>query len=370
VRSTRGTRRAIAVALVATGVAGLAACTGGSSATKPSGTPSAAGSSPVASPSASPTTSVGRSGPVTLSFAGDVHFASKLAPLLDDPAKALTSLKPYLGPADFSMVNLETSITTRGTAQPKQFHFRAPPTALEAVQSAGIDAVTMANNHAADYGSLGLSDTLKAVQDSPIPVVGIGADAAQAYAPAYVDLRGTKVAVLAAMQVPDWTAGHFAAGPHTPGVATAFQPARLEAAIRAAKQKADVVVVFMHWGTEYTACPNALQKSTAAALSAAGASVIVGAHVHEQQGAGWLGSTYVDYGLGNFVWWRRQTVIQTYSGVLTLTLTADKVTSARWVPMLVGASGLPAVPGAAERAKLTSYRAGLRACAGLSAHPA
>ena len=74
------------------------------------------------------------------------------------------------------------------------------------MQSAGIDAVTMANNHAADYGPVGLSDTLKAIPNSPIPVVGIGADEQSAYAPHYLDVRGTRIALLAATQVPDWTA--------------------------------------------------------------------------------------------------------------------------------------------------------------------
>jgi poly-gamma-glutamate synthesis protein (capsule biosynthesis protein) len=306
---------------------------------------------------------------VTLAFAGDVHFATKLAPLLDHPADALTSLRPYLGRADLSMVNLETSITTRGSAQPKQFHFRAPATAFEAVQSGGVDAVTMANNHAADYGSVGLADTLAAIRHSPIPVVGIGADDRSAYAARYVDLRGTRVALLAATQVPDWTASHFAAGPRRPGVALALTPDRLVAAVRAAKRHADVVVVFLHWGTDYTTCPNPLQRSTARALAAAGASVIVGAHAHKLQGAGWLGSTYVDYGLGNFVWWRRQSVVETWTGVLTLTLTGSQVTKAAWVPMVVGADGLPAVPATAEQSRLASYWKGLRSCTGLAAHP-
>jgi capsule synthesis protein PGA_cap len=354
-----------------TALAGLSACTGGDGGpvrtTSPATSPLGVTASPT--PAATPTTPPGRSGPVTLAFAGDVHFATKLAPLLDHPQRALTSLQPYLGAADLAMVNLETAITTRGTAQPKQFHFRAPPSALLAVKSAGIDAVTMANNHAADYGSIGLADTLRAVRDSPIPVVGIGADEHAAYAATYVDLRGTRVALLAATQVPDWTASHFAARGDTPGVALALTPQRLAAAVRAAKKRADVVVVFLHWGTDYTTCPNPLQVSTVRALSAAGAAVIVGAHAHKLQGAGWLGSTYVDYGLGNFVWWRRQSAVETWTGVLTLTLDGGHVSKAAWQPMVVSASGLPQVPSASEVTRLASYWKGLRSCSGLAAHP-
>jgi poly-gamma-glutamate capsule biosynthesis protein CapA/YwtB (metallophosphatase superfamily) len=373
VRSTGGRGAGAAyvaglLGLALAALAALAACSG-ATATPRTVTSAPAGSATKPGPTATATATPTNTGPVTLAFAGDVHFATKLAPLLDHPHHALTSLQPYLGGADLAMVNLETSITTRGAPEPKQFHFRAPPTALEAVQSAGIDAVTMANNHAADYGPIGLADTLKAARVSPIPVVGIGTDEHSAYQPHYVDLRGTRVALLAATQVPDWTASHFAADGATPGVALALSPDRLARAVRAAKEEADVVVVFLHWGTDYTTCPNPLQKSTAEALAAAGASVIVGAHAHKLQGAGWMGSMYVDYGLGNFVWWRRQSTVETWTGVLTLSLRDGQVSRASWQPMVVGASGLPQVPGAAETARLAAYWKGLRSCTGLSAHP-
>ncbi len=103
------------------------------------------------------------------------------------------------------MLNLETAITERGREEPKQFHFRAPATALQAFAGAGVDVLSMANNHGVDYGAAGLEDTLAAVASSPIPVVGIGRDAAQAFAPAVVDVRGTSVAVLGGTQVPDRT---------------------------------------------------------------------------------------------------------------------------------------------------------------------
>ena len=71
--------------------------------------------------------------------------------------------------ADFTALNLETAITTRGTPQPKTFHFRAPPAAFTALRDAGIDLVTMANNHALDYGPVGLADTLAAARAARFP---------------------------------------------------------------------------------------------------------------------------------------------------------------------------------------------------------
>ena len=360
-----------AVAAV-TGAALLAGCGIGGDGREPARAASRASSS---EPSAAP--SAGRGGTssaapaaLTLAFAGDVHFAAQVGDLLADPATGLADLRPFLAKPDVAMVNLETAITTRGTEMPKKFHFRAPATAFDALAAAGVDVVTLANNHAVDYGEVGLRDTLAARAAAPIPAVGFGEDAADAYAPALLDVRGTTVAVLGATQVPDWTLATWPAGASRPGVASAATPDRLAAAVRAARRKADVVVVYLHWGTDYTTCPNPLQKRTAAALADAGADVVVGAHAHRVQGAGWLGRTYVSYGLGNFVWWRRNSAADAETGVLTLGVRGRRVTSARWTPLVVGADGVPRRPDAATSRRLLASWQDARGCTGLAARPA
>src|SRR5262249_59471659 len=126
-----------------------------------------------------------------------------------------------LAAADIGMVNLESAITQRGTAEPKQFHFRAPPVVLDSLRRSGLDVITMANNHAVDYGPVGLADTLAAIGSHRLPVIGIGATAGQAYAPWYATVRGTRVAVIAASQIPDRTLAAWTAGPSSPGIASA-----------------------------------------------------------------------------------------------------------------------------------------------------
>ncbi len=379
--------------LVATALAGgaltlVAACAGpaatGPSATAEPSTPAA--SAPAATPSATPTSTPVE--PVTLAFAGDVHFSGRLEPLLadgSDPAQALASLRPVLSAADVTVLNLEAAITERGSKEPKKFHFRVPPTALDAVAAAGVDVVSMANNHGVDYGPDGLEDTLAAIGTSPVDVVGIGGDAAQAFAPALLDARGTTVAVLGATQVPDHTAAAWRADDDRPGVAVSRDPDRLVAAVGAASNQADVVVVFLHWGTDYTGCPDAAQRSITPRLVDAGADVVVGAHAHQLQGMGWYttdagNSAYVAYGLGNFVWWRSNDEVSITTGVLTLTLpppTADgetvtdpgAVTAATWTPMRIGDDGIPVVrTGADAEADLASWDA-IRDCADLSPAP-
>ena len=355
----------------------LAACSGDPASIGPPSTPTSipSGTTPVPPPTPAQTSPARADpAPITLAFGGDVHFTRQLAPLLDHPDTALSTLRPYLASADIAMVNLETAITGRGTPAPKRFHFRAPPSALRALDAAGVDVASLANNHAVDYGQVGLRDTLAARRGSPIPIVGIGADRDQAYAPAYLQVRGSTVAVFGATQIPDWTLATWPAGADRPGVAVASSGpglARLVQAVRTAARRADVVVVYLHWGTDYTSCPNSLQRSTARALSRAGADVVLGAHAHRVQGAGWLGGSYIGYGLGNFVWYGHNPEAGARTGVLTLTVqpTSGRVSRATWTPMRVTASGLPARQrGATGRRLLASWNEA-RDCTGLSATP-
>ena len=313
-----------------------------------------------------------------MAFAGDVHFEDYLAPLARDP-QGLAELRSSLGAADLSVVNLETAITERGTKIGKEFHFRAPASALVTVQNAGVDAVSMANNHGVDYGPVGLQDTLAAKKNSPIPVVGIGADEAQAYAPAVLSAKGLKVAVFGASEVFEMTLAKYSAGPGKGGIASAAPVTRLRQAVAAAHRKYDVVVVFLHWGLDYQRCPDTLSADTAQALAEAGADIIVGGHSHRVNGAGWLGRSYVAYGLGNFVWWRSHEP-DARSGVLTLSLDVRRararaddghslVRRARWTPMLIGADGIPRRPGAADSTRLMGLWKQANACTGLGSSP-
>jgi poly-gamma-glutamate capsule biosynthesis protein CapA/YwtB (metallophosphatase superfamily) len=313
-----------------------------------------------------------------MAFAGDVHFEDYLAPLASRP-DGLAELQDSLGAADLAMVNLETAITTRGTKIGKEFHFRAPASALRTVQGAGVDAVSMANNHGVDYGPVGLADTLAAKKASPIPIVGIGADEDEAYAPAVLSAKGLQVAVFGASEVFEMTLSRYSAGPGKGGIASAAPIVRLRKAVAAASRKYDVVVVFLHWGLDYQKCPDPLSADTAQALEEAGADIIVGGHSHRVNGAGWLGRSYVAYGLGNFVWWRSREP-DSRSGVLTLSLDVKKakgtggdghsiVRTAAWTPMLIGADGIPRRPGAADTKRLHGLWEQANACTGLESSP-
>lgn len=344
-------------------VALLAGCTSAppsapsSSALAASPAPSSATPAPASALPASPVD-------LTLAFAGDVHFMDRTAALLRQPATAFGPIVPTLSAADLTIVNLETAITARGSAEPKTYHFRTTPVAIDALKAAGIDAVSIANNHALDYGRVGLLDTLDALQAAGYPAFGAGRNIDAAYTPWLTTVRGVRVAVLGFSQVNELSSS-WAAGPDKPGIAMAFDTQRAVAAVTAARRQADLVIVFNHWGDEASSCPNGAQKTFAAKLAGAGADIIIGAHAHTLQGSGWLGSTFVAYGMGNFLWYG--TSKSTETGVLRLVVRQRRVINQEFVPAVVSDTGQPVPLTGAAATKLSQRYAGLRTCAGLAA---
>jgi poly-gamma-glutamate synthesis protein (capsule biosynthesis protein) len=182
-----------------------------------------------------------------------------------------------------------------------------------------------------------------------------------------VRIHGTDIAVLAADSSPrEGSNPTWAAGPRSAGIAAAHspRPAALLHAVRAAARANDVVVVYLHWGTELRSCPDPLQHALARALARAGADVVVGSHAHVLLGSGWLGDTYVDYGLGNFLWYHDH---QPVTGVLRVTIRDGKVVGDGWTPARIQPDGRPMPLPASGRPAATAAWRGLRTCTGLAA---
>lgn len=341
---------------MAASILALAACSGG---TDNSGNSGNASGDTAATPAQAHESSA-PSGPasITLAFAGDVHFERQVAGLLDASDEAWSKKLPELAAADYAIVNMEAAITDRGRAQNKAYTFRVPPSSLGKLKAAGVDAVTAANNHAVDYGRAGLDQTLEVKSNSPIPIIGIGKSAAEAFAPLSVDIKGVNTAVLASSEVYEETYQNWSAADDHPGIATNIDSARLREATRKAVAEHDLVVVFMHWGTEGSTCPNEQQQKTVRELKEDGADIVVGTHAHRPQGNGWNDRTFVGYGLGNFIWYNTSAESRP-SGVLTVTVDAaaakdrgaaqgdgritasSLVTDWTWAPKLIAGSGEP-----------------------------
>jgi len=288
---------------------------------------------------------------VSLAFVGDILPAAKVLDLMkangfDYPFR---EAKEILSAADITAGNLETPITTRGTpAEDKQYVFRGSSDALPALKDAGFDFLSLANNHTLDYGWVGLSDTMDALDDAGLKHAGSGNDDKEAFEPAYIESNGITVAFISVTRVvPEvpWKADK-----NHPGVAEAYAPDRAVAAIKEAKENADIVVVMAHWGVEREDRPVAHQTDLAHRFVDAGADLVIGSHPHVLQGFETYKGKWIAYSLGNFVF-STTTTRSSETGVLNAVCGKDGTCSLKFNPMFAK-SAQPAPMGEIEGKQL------------------
>jgi poly-gamma-glutamate capsule biosynthesis protein CapA/YwtB (metallophosphatase superfamily) len=241
---------------------------------------------------------------VKLALAGDTMLGRGVAEALatrHPEALVAPEVVAFAREADLFVLNLECCISERGDPWPdpgKPFFFRATPQATELLAHMGVGCVTLANNHALDFGETALLDTFTHLADAGIEWVGAGATVEEARAPTVLEAGGIKLAVVAATDHPP----EYAAGPERPGVAFADLvsgaiPAWLRDAVRAGDAGADAVVVTPHWGPNMVGAPMPHVRAAADALRGAGATLVAGHSAHVFHGAG----KQILYDLGDFL---------------------------------------------------------------------
>jgi len=282
-------------------------------------------------------------GGVTVAFVGDVLPTSPCEGT--GPAGALTKA------ADLAFANLECPISSRGNPlkakqAPGEWAFRASsPIAREQLRNWGLDVVSVANNHALDYGPQAMEDTLAVLSQEGVRCAGVGTDAASAWRPAIIDLDKLTVGFIccvASETLPN--AGQFEAGPERPGMAVlptegvrlAQSCRELGEQVRALRWQVDLLIVSVHWGKEATGTPTAIQRELGRSAAAAGADIVVGHHPHRLQALELAnsGKCLVAYSLGNFVFPARRPK-QRHSGVLLVRWGPKGLIAAGFMPGLI-----------------------------------
>ena len=266
-----------------------------------------------------------------------------------------------LGGADIAFVNLESPLTEGGEPAIKDFVFRGPLAGAQGLKDAGIDIVSLANNHALDYGLSGLGDTSDALNAAGLPQTGSGENEAAARAPVVLERNGLRIAFLGYVNTPPDSVSGFVvedtkATADRPGVAW-LSPQVIAEDVAKAKGQADLVVVAFQAGTEYSEAPIALQIESAHAAIDAGASVVFGHHPHVLQGIETYKGGVIIYSLGNlvfdfdFVDYMHPGLPNALTGMLRVELSKDGVVGCEFVPMLVGETdGRPRAVTGAEAA--------------------
>lgn len=289
----------------------------------------------------------GRSAVVTLDAVGDIMLGRSVARQIAEHGSAFPfeQVRPLLAGADVRFGNLELPLTERGAPAKKDYVFRAPPSSVAALTGAGFNILSMANNHALDYGAEGLMDTLAALDRAGIAAVGAGRTAEQAHTPALLTVKGIRIAFLAYTNTPNdsisgWVAEADEAEPERPGVAWG-RPDAIRRDVAAAKARADVVIVSLHSGFEYTATPNGRQRELAKAAVDAGAALVLGGHPHVLQGVEFYKGAPIIYSLGNFVFdlddddRRQPGMPSVLTTIFRVTITPRGVTAVRFLPAVI-----------------------------------
>lgn len=248
---------------------------------------------------------------ITISFAGDVLLSQGCSVLNtaikndNDFSKSFDEgLLSLMTGSDIFMLNNEFPYSTGGSPLPgKDYTFRADPQYASMLNDIGTDIVSLANNHAFDYGPDALNDTFTTLRDINMPYVGAGENINEAIKPAYMKINGRTICIIGATQIEgSMSVPHTRPATDTQnGVFRCVDTTQIKEVVADAKTKSDFVIVFIHWGTEKTDVVREWQKSTAADLEGSGADLIIGAHSHCLQGIDYINDTPVFYSLGNYL---------------------------------------------------------------------
>lgn len=279
--------------------------------------------------------------PVTVAAVGDMMFSSAPGRLVSahGPKAPFRSTAKILRGADVAVGNLETALSRRGAPVPgKTFTFRGTPKAAQGMAWAGFDFVSLANNHARDYGSTALKDTIKTLDKAKIAHAGAGKNRKAAWKPAIIERNGAKIAFLGFSQIGP---SNFAATSSRRGTAYTMNRAAVSKAIKAASKKADYVIVSFHWGVEKDFSANARQIADGRSAVRAGADLVLSHHPHVIQGVEFYKKGLIAYSLGNFVF-SPGSQMGRDSMVLRMTLGPDGVSKVSAVPVRIN-SGKPVV---------------------------
>lgn len=296
---------------------------------------------------------------ITIAFAGDILFDAQYAvmsAMLQNGGDISTAIAPELieemQNADIMMLNNEFPYSDRGTpTEGKQFTFRAKPSYVSYLDDLGVDLVSLANNHAYDYGEAAFLDTLTTLEEAGITYVGAGRNLEEARRPVYYIIDNMKIAFVSATQIerldnPD-TKG---ATDSSAGVFRCWNGDNLIETVKEAKENSDFVIVYLHWGTENEVNIDWAQEKQAPEVASAGADLIIGDHPHCLQQISVVQRVPVIYSLGNF-WFNSKTVD---TGMVKVTLSRDGLQEFQFIPCLQSGSRTTLLQGE-EKTRVLDY---------------
>ena len=271
-----------------------------------------------------------------ISFVGDVLYDTDFSPMMhaENMGGVVNCIDPevvdYLRASDILLINNEFSVGTRGTPlSGKTWTFQAHPDTLDIHKDLGADIVSLANNHVYDYGEIGFTDTLDHLDAAGIPYVGAGRNLDEARQARYFIVNGIKIGIIAASRAEKV---YFTpvATEDSAGIMGTYESADFLDAIAEADAQCDILVAYVHWGTENSVKLESAQERMAKEYIDAGADAVIGGHTHCVQGLDFYNGKPIAYSVGNF-WFSSYTLD---SCVVTLRVDNNMNVETVFVPLI------------------------------------
>lgn len=253
-----------------------------------------------------------------LNFLGDVMLSRTVNSQIQRYGYNYPWLKvsKKISDADLTFANLEVPISDLYPPPSSGMSFIAPEKNLDYIKGAGIDIVSVANNHSANFGKNVFLDNLQNLENKNIKVCGGGKNLEEALSPVIIDIKGLKVGFVCTSSI----IGSLYADENSPGVPfLGLEPwyrddkssrEIVADAIKKSQKEADITIVSPHWGVEYVHSPNQSQREAGREFLEAGADLVIGTHPHVVQGVEAVDGKNIFYSLGNFIFdqeWSRET---------------------------------------------------------------
>ena len=240
--------------------------------------------------------------------------------------------------AELAIANHEQPVTESAAFHTSGTRFSGKPALTKIFTSGGIDFLSLANNHIGDYGSAGIKDTRRILRKHDIAFGGAGKDLEQARKVTYLDADGTRVAIIPCLDI----VKVYWAGPDKAG-ATPCRDQYIVKDIKQAKRDggADVVIVFPHWGVEYTRQPLPAMRKHAARWVKAGADLVLGGHSHVAGAIEEIDGTPVLYSLGNLIFDQHWSTNTMESALLEATFHGGQLVEMRLRPYIIHGTSQP-----------------------------
>jgi poly-gamma-glutamate capsule biosynthesis protein CapA/YwtB (metallophosphatase superfamily) len=234
--------------------------------------------------------------PLSAIVVGDIMLGGRAKKSVTEygPDYPFDAVLPLLRQAPIVLGNLEGPFAQRARKQSRNFSYRVDISLARSLSRAGINVLTLANNHLLDCGREGVLETLEALSDASVLTLGAGSNERAAHTPVILNAGGLRIGLLGYY----WN-GRCAATNEQPGSAM-DPPEALETDIRGLREHADRIVITFHWGVPYEREPSPEDRAKAHFAVDCGADAVVGHHPHIVQPFEIYRGCPIFYSVGNF----------------------------------------------------------------------